>query len=105
MCDSRFRRGCAAALFAVLQVTATGVSASSLLVVNRSDDSLSVIAIDDGREVARIETGRAPHEVEVDASGTIAVVSNYGTEAAAGAGAERIALASDGRLWTTASRS
>jgi YVTN family beta-propeller protein len=74
--DLSFHRVLAIALFALLQASAA--NADHLLVVNKSDNSLSVIAIGDGREIARITTGPEPHEVEVNASNTLAVVSNYG---------------------------
>jgi len=92
VCDRSFHRGWATGLLALLQTTSIGASDGSLLVVNKSEDSLSMIAIEDGREIARIETGRGPHEVEVDASGAVAVVSNYGTEGAPGATLTRVDL-------------
>jgi DNA-binding beta-propeller fold protein YncE len=79
-------------LLAVLQFMAADAFAGTLLVVNKYEDSLSMLAIDSGREIARVPTGRGPHEVEVNASGTVAVVSNYGTEDAPGATLTRVDL-------------
>lgn len=50
-----------------------------LLAVNKAGASLSVIDARAGREVARIPTGHAPHEVAVSPDGRTAVVTNYGT--------------------------
>jgi YVTN family beta-propeller protein len=50
-----------------------------LLVVNKGESTLSVIDVRDGREIARIPTGHAPHEVAVSPDGRLAVVTNYGT--------------------------
>ena len=69
---------------AVVCLAPTGVSAGSLLVVNKSDDSLSVISVATGDELARIDTGHAPHEVEVDPTGAVAVVSHYDSESEPG---------------------
>jgi YVTN family beta-propeller protein len=50
-----------------------------LLVVNKGESTVSVIAVADGSEVARVPTGHAPHEVAVSPDGRLAVVTNYGT--------------------------
>jgi YVTN family beta-propeller protein len=50
-----------------------------LLVVNKGESTLSVLHVGEGREVARIPTGHAPHEVAVSPDGRLAVVTNYGT--------------------------
>jgi YVTN family beta-propeller protein len=50
-----------------------------LLVVNKGESTVSVIDLLDGRELARIATGHAPHEVAVSPDGRLAVVTNYGT--------------------------
>ncbi|MDP6952401.1 MAG: hypothetical protein QGF53_06530, partial [Alphaproteobacteria bacterium] len=49
-----------------------------LLVVNRLDSSLSVRDAANGEELARLRTGRSPHEVAVSADATLAVVADYG---------------------------
>jgi YVTN family beta-propeller protein len=50
-----------------------------LLVVNKGEATVSVLDVRAGREVARIGTGNAPHEVAVSPDGRTAVVTNYGT--------------------------
>jgi DNA-binding beta-propeller fold protein YncE len=79
-------------VLAILLWIAGDALAQHLLVANRSDDNLSVISIADGREIARVDTGHSPHEVEIDASGTVAIVSNYGTNDEPGSTLTRIDL-------------
>jgi YVTN family beta-propeller protein len=55
-----------------------------LLVVNKAEASLSVVDLAQRKEIARIPTGDAPHEVAVSPDGQIAVVTNYGTRAEPG---------------------
>lgn len=50
-----------------------------LLVVNKAEASLSVVDLAEGKELSRIPTGNAPHEVAVSPNGQTAVVTNYGT--------------------------
>ena len=68
----------AAALLSPLAMSAT------LVVANKSEASVSLHSLPDGQEVARLPTGEAPHEVAVSPDGRLAVVTNYGTRAAAG---------------------
>ncbi len=49
-----------------------------LLVGNKGEDTLSFIALDDGRELARPKTGRMPHEIAVSPDGSQAAVVAYG---------------------------
>jgi len=55
-----------------------------LVVLDKSDATLSVHAVDDGRLLARLPTGAGPHEVAVSADGRLAVVANYGDRSGAG---------------------
>jgi YVTN family beta-propeller protein len=50
-----------------------------LLVVNKAEATLSVVDVAAGRELTRVPTGNAPHEVAVSPDGRTAVVTNYGT--------------------------
>lgn len=84
--------GLVLALLVLPQLAMADAFAGNLLVANRSDDSLSIISLADGREIARVATGRAPHEVEIDPTGRIAVVSNYGTNARPGSTLTRVDL-------------
>jgi YVTN family beta-propeller protein len=61
-----------------------GASAGMLVVLNKSDDTASLIDRATGREVAVIPTGAAPHEVAVSPDGKLAVVANYGDRDAPG---------------------
>ena len=50
-----------------------------LLVVNKSESTLSFIDAASGTEIAEVETGYAPHEVAVSPDGRWAYVTDYGT--------------------------
>jgi YVTN family beta-propeller protein len=50
-----------------------------LLAVNKAESTVSVLDVAEGREIVRIATGHAPHEVAVSPDGRTAVVTNYGT--------------------------
>lgn len=52
-------------------------AAGTLLVANKSENTLSVFDVPGYEEVVRLPTGDGPHEVEVDPTGTFAAVSNY----------------------------
>ncbi|MEO8349480.1 MAG: cytochrome D1 domain-containing protein [Acidobacteriota bacterium] len=49
-----------------------------LVVVNKSDDTVSILDAKSGALRATVKTGRGPHEVEVLAGGKTAAVSDYG---------------------------
>ncbi|MFG0282990.1 MAG: beta-propeller fold lactonase family protein [Phycisphaerales bacterium JB039] len=50
----------------------------TLIVLNKSEATASILDLDTGREVAELPTGAGPHEVAISASGATAVVANYG---------------------------
>lgn len=52
--------------------------AAQLLVLNKSDATLSFIDPESGQTRATIATGEGPHEIELSADAKIAVVTNYG---------------------------
>lgn len=54
--------------------------ADTLVVLNKSEASASLIDLESGQEVARVPTGEGPHEVTVSPDGSTAVVGNYGTQ-------------------------
>lgn len=56
------------------------VSADTLIVLNKSEASASLVDLDSREEVARVTTGEGPHEVAVSPDGKTAVVGNYGGE-------------------------
>jgi DNA-binding beta-propeller fold protein YncE len=53
-------------------------NAATLIVANKSDDTVDLVAIDSGESQATLPTGHAPHEVAVSPNGRLAVISNYG---------------------------
>lgn len=69
------------AMLAVLLLLHVPLAAQSdlLLVVNKSDSSLSLMDVASGTEVGRVATGFAPHEVAVSLHGRLAYVTDYGT--------------------------
>lgn len=50
----------------------------TLLVVNKSDNTVSMLDLATAQSIAVLRTGNGPHEVAVSPDGTTAVVSNYG---------------------------
>ncbi len=78
------RRLLTAALVTValaLPLLAPAAPAATLLVANKSDDTVDLIDLDagkSGRSRATLPTGNAPHEIAVSPSGRFAAVSNYG---------------------------
>lgn len=64
--------------FALLFAALTA-RADTLLVLNKSDATLSFVDAATLKTLATIPTGDAPHEVAVSDDGKIAVVANYGT--------------------------
>ena len=57
-------------------------SAGTLVVLNKSEATASLIDLDSGRVAATVPTGQAPHEVAVSPDGRLALASNYGTREA-----------------------
>lgn len=49
-----------------------------LLIGNKGEDTLSIVDLADGREIARLPTGRMPHEIAVSPDGGQAAVVAYG---------------------------
>ena len=58
--------------------------ADTLLVANKSDDTVDLIDLETGESVATVPTGHAPHEIAVSADGARAVITNYGDRDAPG---------------------
>ena len=61
-----------------------GARTSLLLVLNKDEATISFVAPDDGKTIARVPTGQAPHEVVASGDGRFAFVTNYGTGPAPG---------------------
>lgn len=68
----------AAACLAASLLSACPASAETLLVGNKGDDTLSLIALGTGTEVARLPTGPMPHEIAISPDKTQAAVVSYG---------------------------
>lgn len=67
-------------LFAVpLIFSAAGSDQGSLLVLNKSENTLAIIDPATLKVLARVPTGEAPHELTASADGRFAFVCNYGT--------------------------
>ncbi len=64
-------------LFANVPVAAN--DSGTLLVLNKSDNTVSLIDLASKKSVATIPTGFGPHEVAVSPNGKLAVIANYGT--------------------------
>src|SRR5687768_2710205 len=65
--------------FLALALAAGGAGSPDLLVVvNKSDDTVSILDAKTGALRSTVRTGRGPHEVEVLADGKTAAVSDYG---------------------------
>jgi len=58
---------------------ATAADSGTLLVLNKSDNTVSLIDLASKKSVATLPTGVGPHEVAVSSDGKIAVIANYGT--------------------------
>lgn len=67
----------------VVFIAAWGVpseaGADTLVVLNKSEASASLVDLESGKEVNRLPTGEGPHEVAISPDGITAVVGNYGT--------------------------
>ncbi|WP_338426427.1 WD40 repeat domain-containing protein [Sphingopyxis kveilinensis] len=66
-----------AAALAALILTAPA-TAETLLIGNKGEDSLSLVDLASGEELARLPTGRMPHEIAVSPDGSKAAVVAYG---------------------------
>src|SRR5512132_1546038 len=65
-------------------LAAAAKGADLLVILNKSDNTASILDAKSGAARATVPVGKAPHEVEVLADGKTAAVSNYGTREAAG---------------------
>lgn len=69
----------------VAALTLSGVvraGEGTLIVLNKAESTASLIDLDTGKEVKRVETGAGPHEVAVSPDGRTAVVADYGQQEA-----------------------
>lgn len=68
-----------AAALCALPLAATPAAAESLLIGNKGEDTLSVVELASGSEVARLPTGKMPHEIAISPDGKQAAVVAYGS--------------------------
>ena len=61
-----------------------GADEGTLIVLNKSEASASLIDLSSGDVVATVPTGDGPHEVDVSPDGKLAVAANYGTRESEG---------------------
>ena len=67
------------AMIAALAMSSSSAAAAPILLVgNKGEDTLSFIALDDGRELGRAKTGKMPHEIAISPDGKQAAVVAYG---------------------------
>ena len=71
-------------LVVALLLSFSASAADLLIVLNKSDNTASILDAKTGDARATVPVGKAPHEVEVLADGKTAAVSNYGTREEAG---------------------
>lgn len=71
-------------LFLACASAANAADTGTLLVLNKSDDTVSLLDLASGEPVSTLKTGEAPHEVTVSPDGKMAVISNYGTQSQPG---------------------
>lgn len=103
----------------LLACAAPAIAAPLLLVGNKGEDSLSFVDLGTGRELKRVEAGRAPHEIALSPDGRLAAVVAYGgtsidlfdiarrarvgtVELGAGARPHGLSWLADGRIVVTA---
>lgn len=68
----------------VATTLANTAQADTLVVANKSDATVSLVNLLDGKVAATLPTGQGPHEIAVSFDGTTAVVTDYGTREAPG---------------------
>jgi len=64
--------------------TAAAADVGTLLVLNKSDNTVSIVSLASQADAPTVPTGHGPHEVAVSPDGKIAVVTNYGQQSQPG---------------------
>lgn len=64
----------------------SAVGASTLIVANKSEATVSLVDLPAGKVVATLPVGTGPHEVAVSPGGRLALIANYGGPGPQGAG-------------------
>ena len=65
-------------LLALLTALVSPVPGGTLVVVNKTDNTVDLVDAETGESVATLPTGQGPHEAAVSRDGETAVISNYG---------------------------
>lgn len=65
-------------LYLAIFISSPIAMADTLLVANKSDDTVDLIDLATGISAATLPTGHAPHEIAVSPGGNLAVITNYG---------------------------
>ncbi len=65
-------------ILAGLAAAASSPAAERLVILNKSDDTASIIEVSNGKSVATVPVGHAPHEAAMLADGRTCAVSDYG---------------------------
>jgi YVTN family beta-propeller protein len=68
-----------ALILSAFAISAVAAKPGTLLVLNKADNTLTLLDLATKKSVATIPTGEGPHEVAVSPNGKIAVVCNYGS--------------------------
>ncbi len=71
-------------LFCLSVAQAWAQMAGTLIVLNKSDHTATIISLKTGKTLATLPTGEGPHEAAVSEDGKTAVVTNYGKRGAPG---------------------
>jgi YVTN family beta-propeller protein len=71
-------------LVGVLAAAAPRAGTGTLVVLNKSEATASLVDLASGRTVATLRTGDGPHEAAISPDGRTAVATNYGTREAPG---------------------
>jgi YVTN family beta-propeller protein len=74
----------AAALLCAAAALRAAAADGTLVVLNKADSTASLVDLRSGAIAATVKTGEGPHEAATSPDGRTALVSNYGTRAAAG---------------------
>ena len=61
-----------------IPVPVSRATAETLLVANKTDDTVDLIDLQSGASTVTLPTGHAPHEIAVSPDGSLAVITNYG---------------------------
>lgn len=77
---NRLTKPIAIILFLICAAGVAAADSGTLLVLNKSDNTVSLIDLASKQTVGTVPTGVAPHEVAVSPNGKLAVVANYGNQ-------------------------